>query len=104
MDEEHQLQIPQVKRPRKTKKPKHRDGLKTEAIKPKREHIMTDLRIEAFKKCQEARRKILEAKKNALSEALQAKTTTPSPHPPLPPDSPEESDDASEPSAPIGQS
>lgn len=51
-------------------------GLKTEAIqKQKRPHLMTEARKEAFRKCQEARKALLEKKRTALS--------TP-PDPPLP--------------------
>lgn len=71
---EEQLQIPQAKRPRKTKKSKKKDaeptGVKTEAIKTKREHIMTPLRIKAFQACVEARKESIRKKREAAALLL----------------------------------
>jgi len=54
-----------------TEVPEGATGLKTEAIqKAKREHIMTKARLEAFEKCQAARRLKIEQKRQAVKEEV----------------------------------
>lgn len=64
----------EVPKRKKVRKPRTEEGIKEAALKPKRVHVMTEARKEAFRRCTEARAANIAKRRLAKTSAQQAQT------------------------------